>query len=205
MLNNQVLEADYYPNECDLTACGTTQVELHERAAEATREQFGHKVFVRGVVEISNFCRQNCSYCGMRRDNRELARFRAGLEQITRLVLEHTPASVTDMNIQTGEDPVAVRELVLPLIRTLRSETKLGVSVCLGTLSPELYLQLREAGASIYIMKFECGDAAEFARVQAPGTLAERDATFNSWPNPAGSSVPVLSAGCPARPHTIGW
>lgn len=151
------------------------QVELHERAAEATREQFGSSVFVRAVVEVSNFCRQNCAYCGMRRGNRDLVRFRAHTEQIANMLLEQTPASVTDINIQTGEDPVAVREIVLPLIRTLRRETKLGISVCLGTLSPDLYAQLRDAGASIYIMKFECGDEEEFARMEAPGTLAERE------------------------------
>jgi biotin synthase len=174
-LNNRVSETVYFPNERDLTAYGAAQEALHERAAAAVREQFGNKVFVRGVVEVSNFCRQNCAYCGMRRDNRALDRFRAGAEEIARLVVEHAPESVTDINIQTGEDPVAARELVLPLIKILRRETKLGVSVCLGTLSPDFYAQLREAGASIYIMKFECGDAAEFARMEAPGTLAERE------------------------------
>jgi biotin synthase len=175
ILNNRVREIDYDPSERDLTAGGAAQEALHDRAAAATREQFGNKVFVRGVVELSNFCRQNCAYCGMRRDNRALDRFRAASEQIARLIVDHAPESVTDINIQTGEDPVAVRELVLPLIKTLRRETKLGISVCLGTLSPKLYAQLREAGASIYIMKFECGDAAEFARLEAPGTLAERE------------------------------
>ncbi len=147
---------------------------MHERAAAATREQFGNKVFVRGVVEVSNFCRQNCAYCGMRRDNRQLDRFRAQAEQIAQMVVEHSPASVTDLNIQTGEDPVAVREVVLPLIKTLRRETRLGISVCLGTLSTELYAELRRAVAAIYIMKFECADAGAFARLEAPGTPAER-------------------------------
>lgn len=167
-------ETVYYPNERDLTACGAVQESLHERALAAGQEQFGNKVFVRGVVEVSNFCRQNCSYCGMRRDNRKLDRYRARTEEIARLIVEHSPASVTDINIQTGEDPMAVRELVLPLIKALRRETKFGVSVCLGTLPPELYAQLRDAGASIYIMKFECADAAAFVRMEAPGTLTER-------------------------------
>ena len=129
---------------------------------------------MRGVVEVSNFCRENCSYCGMRRDNRDLARFRAKFEQLAELVIHHRPASVTDLNIQTGEDPVAVRQVVLPLIQTLRRETSLGISVCTGTLNAALYDELKAAGASIYIIKFETGDAAEYAKLQAPGTLAER-------------------------------
>ncbi len=64
------------------------------------------------------------------------------------MLIQHRPASVTDMNIQAGEDPVAVREIVLPLIETLRRETSLGISVCLGTLSPELYAELQSAGAT---------------------------------------------------------
>jgi biotin synthase len=169
-----VLESVYYPNEHDLTACGAAQEALHERAAATTQEQFGNKVFVRAVVEVSNFCRQNCAYCGMRRDNRQLDRFRARSEQIAQWIIERSPASVTDINIQTGEDPIAVREVVLPLIKTIRRETKFGVSVCLGTLPTELYAQLRGAGASIYIMKFECANPAMFARVEAPGKLPER-------------------------------
>ncbi|MSU59269.1 MAG: radical SAM protein [Pedosphaera sp.] len=110
----------------------------------------------------------------MRRDNRALHRYRAQHEQLAELLIEHRPASVTDVNIQAGEDPVAVRKIVLPLIRTLRRETSLGISVCLGSLTPELYAELFAAGASIYIMKFEVGDAASYERLEAPGTLTER-------------------------------
>jgi biotin synthase len=173
-LNNVVAEQDYFPSEADLVAVEAAQHFLHERAAAVTRKQFVKKVFVRAVVEVSNFCRENCSYCGMRRDNRDLARYRAKAEQIAELLIEHRPASVTDVNIQTGEDPVAVREVVLPLIKILRRETALGISVCLGTLSPELYAELQAAGASIFIMKFEIGDAAQYEQLEAPGTLAER-------------------------------
>lgn len=164
----------YFPTESELALNGAAQAAFHERAAAATRRQFGKRVFVRAVVEVSNFCRENCAYCGMRRDNRDLARYRAKHEQIAGLLIEHRPASVTDVNIQTGEDPVAVREVVLPLIETLRRETSLGISVCLGTLSPELYADLQAAGAGIFIMKFESADAAQYEQLEAPGTLAER-------------------------------
>src|SRR5579863_6356663 len=116
-------------SETELNASGSRQTALHESAAEATRAGFGRNVFVRAVVEVSNFCRENCAYCGMRRDHRELARYRAQHERIAELLIRDRPAGVTDVNIQTGEDPVAVREVVLPLIKTLRRETTLGISV----------------------------------------------------------------------------
>jgi biotin synthase len=169
-----VVSTRYFPSDPDLIGNGTHQAALHERARAATHAQFGRQVFVRAVVEVSNFCRENCAYCGMRRDNRALPRYRAQPEQLAELLIEHRPASVTDVNIQAGEDPVAVREVVLPLIHTLRRETPLGISVCLGSLTPELYAELFAAGASIYIMKFEVGDAASYENFEAPGTFAER-------------------------------
>ena len=138
------------------------------------RSGFGREVFVRGVVELSNFCRENCSYCGMRRDNRSLTRFRARAEQLAEQLIEHRPASLTDVNLQAGEDPVAVREVALPLIRALRRETPLGISVCLGTLNRALYAELQAAGASVYILKFETATPELYQRLEAPGTLAER-------------------------------
>ncbi len=157
-----------------LRARGRAQEELQARASAAARTRFGREVFVRAVVEASNYCRENCAYCGMRRDNRALARFRAEHDTLAELLIHHRPGCVTDVNIQTGEDPVAVRELILPLIRTLRRETPLGISVCLGTLAPDLYDELQEAGASIYIIKFEIADASLYTAMAAPGTLAER-------------------------------
>jgi biotin synthase len=153
---------------------GPTQAVLHERAAQKAREQFGRRVFVRAVLEISNYCRENCRYCGMRRENRPLTRFRAQHDQLAELAIHHLPPSVTDVNIQAGEDPVAVREVALPLIRTLRQHTDLGISVCLGTLDPGLYQALQEAGATFYIMKFEVANPARYTELQAPGTLDER-------------------------------
>ncbi len=166
--------SSYLPSKSDLTLTGQAQSARHEQAAAATRAKFGREVFVRAVVEVSNFCRENCAYCGMRRDNRNLSRFRAHHEQLAELLIHHRPASVTDVNIQAGEDPVAIREVVLPLIKSLRQSTPLGISVCLGTLTPALYQELQSAGASIYIMKFECAEDARYRQMMAPGRLDER-------------------------------
>jgi biotin synthase len=157
-----------------LRVSGRAQEALQGRASARTAARFGSQVFVRAVLEVSNFCRENCAYCGMRRDNRSLGRFRAKLDQLLRLLVDERPASVTDVNIQAGEDPVVVREVVLPLVKTLSSETSLGISVCLGTLDRDLYARLKSAGASVYIIKFETADEDLYGSLQAPGTLDER-------------------------------
>lgn len=164
----------FFPTLEHLTLTGREQQAFHGMAADMATARFGPKVFVRAVVEVSNFCRQNCSYCGMRRENRSLERHRGDPERLAELILEHRPASVTDINIQTGEDPKAVRDIVLPLVRTIRRETTLGISVCLGSLDRQSYDQLQTAGASIYILKFETGDSAHYQKMEAPGTFDER-------------------------------
>lgn len=169
-----MIDAPFFPDIAILLSRGKEQAAFHERAARISARKFGRKVFLRGVVEISNFCRENCRYCGMRRDNRQLARHRGRVDQLAELLVHHRPPSLTDVNIQTGEDPVVIREAVIPLIRILRRETPLGVSVCLGTLDRALYAELQEAGATIYIIKFEMADAALYSAMEAPGTLAER-------------------------------
>lgn len=167
-------EAVYTPDLADFEAVNGAQEALHARAAAAARSRFGKRVFLRGVVEVSNFCRENCSYCGMRRDNRSLERARSNTAELLELLLNHRPASITDLNIQAGEDPIVVREVVLPLVQALKRETSLGISVCLGTLSLPAYRELQQAGASIYILKFEMADPGQYALLKAPGTFQER-------------------------------
>lgn len=168
------MTASWFPTAADLFATAHVQEELHARAAATMRDRFGRKVFVRAVVEVSNFCRENCHYCGMRRDNRNLGRFRARHDELAELLVHHRPESITDVNIQSGEDPVAAREVVVPLVRTLRRETDLGVSVCLGTLDARLTRELQEAGATCYIIKFELADPQLYRQLEAPGSLEER-------------------------------
>lgn len=147
---------------------------LHEQARVVRDEVFGRRIFVRGVVEVSSYCRQNCHYCAMRRDNGLLERYRLAADELAELIIHHRPAAITDIDIQAGEDPVAVREVVLPLVRELRRHTNLGITLCLGTLSPYEYDQLREAGGDYYVIKIETGDADYYQFIGAPGTLAKR-------------------------------
>ena len=151
---------------------------LHEQARAVRDEVFGRRVFVRGVVEVSSHCRENCHYCAMRRDNRSLARYRLAADELAELIIHHRPAAITDIDIQAGEDPVAVREVVLPLVRELRRRTDLGITLCLGTLSPQEYDQLRDAGGDYYVLKIETANSGHYDFIGAPGTMTERVAAI---------------------------
>ncbi|MFZ4775916.1 MAG: biotin synthase BioB [Terrimicrobiaceae bacterium] len=166
------------PFSACLKLSGEAQAGFHRRAAEERDGLFGNRVFVRGVVEISNFCRENCGYCAMRRDHRDQHRYRLSAEEIAEEVIPNIPDFVTDLNIQAGEDPVAVREIAIPLIRELKASTTLGISVCLGTLPDRDYAALQEAGADYYVIKVETGNAGHYRSVESPGSLEERVAAI---------------------------
>ncbi|CAB4243464.1 protein of unknown function [Methylacidimicrobium sp. AP8] len=153
---------------------GSTARSLGACEGGAREPIFGNRIFVRGVIEVGNFCRQNCMYCGMRRENGDLRRFRLAREAVRRLLEERLPASVTDLNFQAGEDPVVLREVVLPVIEDLAKESRLGISLCMGTLAFRLYDAAKRAGARGYILKLETGDARHYRLLQRPGTLESR-------------------------------
>ena len=96
-MNDLVSNEPFFPDHAMLLAQGKAQESWHERAANLSAANFGRRVFVRAVVEVSNFCRENCEYCGMRRDNHSLTRFRArlageGFEQLPLSTCLHLPA-----------------------------------------------------------------------------------------------------------------
>jgi biotin synthase len=181
-----------------LHARGRTQEAVLEHAGRVRHEVFGNKVFVRGVLEISNYCRQNCNYCGMRRDNKNIDRFRLPLDVAREIIFEHLPPAITDINIQAGEDVVAVRDVV-PLLQEIRERTNLGISVCLGTLSPREYAMLKEAGASFYIIKMETGNPQHYKEVQAPGTFDKRVAAIRHLAETGWSVSSGFIAGLPGQ------
>ena len=109
----------------------------------------------------------------MRRDNRALRRYRLAADELSELIIHHRSAAITDIDIQAGEDPVGVSEVVLPLVRELRRRTDLGITLCLGTLSPREHDRLRDAGGDYYVMKMETDNSEHCDFIGAPGTMAE--------------------------------
>src|SRR2546430_17033267 len=96
---------------------------LHKQARAVRDEVFGRRVFVRGVVEVSSHCRENCCYCAMRRDNRALTRYRLAADELAELIIHRRPAVITDIDIQAGEEPVALPQVGLPMGRGTRPRT----------------------------------------------------------------------------------
>jgi biotin synthase len=128
------------------------------------REYVGDAVHLRGLIEFSNICRKNCLYCGLRRDNRNLKRYRMSVEEIYAVGVEIARLGVKTVVLQSGEDPWYDARTIAHLIRRLK-KLDLAVTLSIGEREREEYALWREAGADRYLLKQETFDRELFRRL----------------------------------------
>ena len=136
------------------------------RMADATRKRFaGDEVHLRGLIEISNVCIRQCAYCGLRAGNTRLERYRMTTAEIMACVCRAEHLEYGTVVLQGGEDYGMSREWVSSLIKRIKSETPLAVTLSLGE-RPEADLAAwREAGADRYLLRFETSDPALYGKI----------------------------------------
>lgn len=142
--------------------------ELWTCADETRRAHVGDAVYLRGLVEISNHCVRQCLYCGIRAGHRELARYRLTTDEVIECAHEAVRRGYGTLVVQSGEDPEWTRGRVCELIRRVKSETGLAVTLSLGERGEDELLGWRRAGADRYLLRFETSDRSLFARIH-PG------------------------------------
>lgn len=153
-----------------------TRSYLHKKAREQVQDVYGNRIFVRGLIEISNHCVQNCLYCGIRRDNREVERYRLTPDEILECAEAGYALGFRTFVLQGGEDPYYTDERMVPLLRTIKERhPDCAVTLSLGVRSGESYRRLREAGADRYLLRHETANATLFSRLHpAEQSLADR-------------------------------
>lgn len=128
------------------------------QAANNLRVQtVGDEVHLRGLIEFSNYCRNNCCYCGLRQDNRQLTRYRLTVAEIVAAAEEGVRLGYRTVVLQSGEDPAYTGQSVAALIRELKA-LGLVVTLSLGEREPWEYELWRTAGADRYLMRHETAD-----------------------------------------------
>lgn len=149
----------------------TDEARLEELWREADRvrhEAVGDEVHLRGLVEFSNHCVRLCGYCGLRRDNRELGRYRMTPEEILACAHNAVRFGYGTVVLQSGEDPGATAEWIAEVVRRIKSETPLAVTLSVGERrEPELLLW-RHAGADRYLLRFETSNERLYDRIHPP-------------------------------------
>ena len=141
-----------------------------EYAARAAREvaeqRFGRGIFVRALIEITSFCRNDCYYCGLRRSNTALPRYRLTEEQIMACCRTGYESGFRTFVLQGGEDAALDDGRIERLVSLLRNAfPDCALTLSLGERSRETYRRWREAGADRYLLRHEAADAACYARL----------------------------------------
>ncbi|WP_328345491.1 biotin synthase BioB [Micromonospora sp. NBC_00421] len=158
-----------------LDARGSRQQELFAEARRLRDKHFARSIVLRGVIEVTNVCRVNCDYCPMRRDNtRYNDRYFMSSDEIVQRAREIHEAGIDVILLQGGEAPrvlAAVKEAIAAIKELYGGRVE--VLLNLGSLTRDQYSELRQAGATSYILKHETSDAALHEQVRGE-TLESR-------------------------------
>jgi len=143
--------------------------ELWRRADAVRRENVGDAVHLRGLIEIGNVCVRRCAYCGLRAGNREAAKkYRMTAAEIMACAHEAVTYGYGTVVIQSGEDYAITAEWMSSLIRQIKAETPLAVTLSLGERSDDDLTGWRRAGADRYLLRFETSNRALYDRIHPP-------------------------------------
>jgi len=147
---------------------------LYAAADRKRAEHMGDAVHLRGLIEFSNVCRKDCAYCGLRRENHVLERYRLTPKVIIDTATVAEKLGYRSVVLQSGEDPWFTAERLAEIIREIKTTTNLAVTLSAGERDRETYRIWREAGADRYLLRIETTDPALFSALHPDDDLRER-------------------------------
>jgi biotin synthase len=142
--------------------------ELWRQANLARQEGVGESVHLRGLVELSNHCVRLCAYCGLRAENRSLPRYRMSRDEVLACARQAVELGYGTVVLQSGEDPGITADWLADLVREIKRETPLAVTLSLGERDEEELALWRQAGADRYLLRFETSNRALYEQIHPP-------------------------------------
>lgn len=130
---------------------------LFAAADRVRRKYVGDEVHLRGLIEFSNYCKQNCLYCGLRRDNKNVHRYRLTEEQVIEFAKKASDLGYKTVVLQSGEDPYFTVERMKKIIAEVK-KFDLAITLSIGEKTFEEYKAYKEAGANRYLIRIETTD-----------------------------------------------
>ncbi len=138
--------------------------ELAKRAVRVRQEIYGNTVYIRGLIEISNYCKNDCLYCGIRRSNENCSRYRLSEADILACCEEGYGLGFRTFVMQGGEDGYYTDERLTALIRQMKTKyPDCAVTLSLGERSRDSYQKLYDAGADRYLLRHETATDSHYA------------------------------------------
>jgi len=150
--------------------------ELLATADRVRRNDVGNEIHLRGIIEFSNFCERDCLYCGLRRANERLERYRMSDEEILAAAEDVKAAGIATVVLQSGEDAFYDVSKICLLVERIKKETDLVVTLSLGERPPADYRAFLDAGVNRYLLKHETA-SPELYKYLRPGCRLDRRVT----------------------------
>lgn len=149
---------------------------LRLTAQQTAVDNYGHNIYVRGLIEISNICRNDCYYCGIRRSNGNAERYRLTAEDILQCCRQGHALGFRTFVLQGGEDGYYNDERLCHIVEQIKSEhPDCAVTLSMGERSRDSYRRLRDAGADRYLLRHETASDSHYALLHpASMSLAHR-------------------------------
>lgn len=142
---------------------------LFALARDIQRRQFGNQIYTRGLIEYTNYCKNNCYYCGIRRDNKAVERYRLTLEEILDCCRRGYALGFRTFVLQGGEDGYDTDERMEEIIRAIKKGyPDCAITLSLGERSCESYLRLHQAGADRYLLRHETAQETHYGMLHPP-------------------------------------
>jgi biotin synthase len=143
-------------------------------ADEVRKENIGDDVHIRGLIEFSNFCRCQCNYCGLRANNTRVERYRMSEAEILEVALGLEAKGIRTAVLQSGEDLYYSSDDIASIIKTIKSNTSLAVTLCIGERPYEDYKLWKEAGADRYLLRHEAANKELYTQLHPSGSYENR-------------------------------
>ncbi len=142
------------------------QERLAREAVRLRKKYYGDKVYARGLIEFTNYCKNDCLYCGIRRSNREALRYRLTKEEILSCCSRGYELGFRTFVLQGGEDPWFTDERMAEIVQAVKSRyPDCAVTLSIGERSYESYRILREAGADRYLLRHETASEEHYRQL----------------------------------------
>jgi len=142
---------------------------LADEAVRIRKEVYGDAVYVRGLIEFTNICRNDCFYCGIRKSNPHAERYRLTKEEILDCCGSGYQLGYRTFVLQGGEDGYYTDDRLADIVRTIKARyPDCALTLSVGERSFESYRLLREAGADRYLLRHETADAKHYRRLHPP-------------------------------------
>ncbi|WP_034327805.1 [FeFe] hydrogenase H-cluster radical SAM maturase HydE [Alkaliphilus transvaalensis] len=153
---------------------GSEKKVLFETADRMRKEIVGDVVEVRAAIEFSNYCNKSCHYCGIRNGCSVPNRYRMTEDEIMEAVHQLHKTGIKTVVLQSGEDDYYTVDLLIQLIKRIKRETKMGITLSVGERSYEEYAALKKAGANNYLLKIETTNPEIFQFIHPDDDLQVR-------------------------------